>query len=37
MRIIASWPVFNSWKRHAGSSRYFAANWSNEPVAGLEQ
>ena len=37
MRIIASCPVSSSKNFHAGSLRYFAANWSNEPVAGEEQ
>ena len=37
IRIMASCPVCSSWKRQVGALRYFAANWSKEPVAGEEQ
>ena len=37
IRIIASCPVSSSKNFQSGALRYFAANWSKEPVAGDEQ
>ena len=37
IRIIASCPVSSSKNFQFGALRYFAANWSKEPVAGDEQ